>query len=69
MWLVFAVFILGLLAVGHGVRADIQQRLQQPIFVLGMAASLVTGVLAAIATFMISLPDRSRLWHCCRSRR
>jgi hypothetical protein len=27
-----------------------------------MAASLLTGVLAAITAFLVSLPDRSRLW-------
>jgi hypothetical protein len=62
IWLLFAVFILGLLAVGHGVRSDIAERLQQPVFVVGVASSLLTGILAAIASFMASLPDRSRLW-------
>jgi hypothetical protein len=37
-------------------------RVYQPLFVLGMAAALVTGVLAAIASFQISLPDSSRWW-------
>jgi hypothetical protein len=36
--------------------------LRQPVFVVGLAASLVTGILATIAAFMISLPDRSRAW-------
>lgn len=62
LWLVFAAIILGLLAMGQGVRADIADRLRQPVFSLGLAASLLTGVLAAIAAFLISLPDRSRLW-------
>ena len=62
LWLLFAAFILGLLAIGHGVRADLAERLQHPVFVVGMAASLLTGVLAAIASFMVSLPDRSRRW-------
>jgi hypothetical protein len=62
IWLLFAAFILGLLAIGHGVRPDVAQRLQQPVFIIGIAASLLTGILAAIASFMASLPDRSRLW-------
>jgi hypothetical protein len=62
LWLAFAVFIVALLAIGHGVRPDIQERLHESVFVIGMAASMITGVLAAIAAFMISLPDRSRLW-------
>ncbi len=62
VWLLFAAFILALLAIGHGVRPDLAQRLQQPVFVVGIAASLLTGILAAIASFMVSLPDRPRLW-------
>lgn len=62
IWLLFAGFILGLLAIGHGVRPDLMLRLQQPAFVIGLAASLLTGILAAVAAFVASLPDRSRLW-------
>ena len=36
--------------------------MQQPVFVVSIAASLATGILAAIASFIVSLPDRSRLW-------
>ncbi len=61
-WLLFAAFILVLLAISHGGRPDLPQRLQQPAFVIGMAASVLTGILAAIAAFIVSLPDRSRLW-------
>ena len=32
------------------------------LFVAGLAASLLTGALAAVAAFIVSLPDRSRLW-------
>ena len=49
-----------LLAVDHGIRADIEVRLRQPVFIAGLAASASTGILATIAAFMISLPDRSR---------
>ena len=62
LWLLFAALILALLAISHGVRPDLAQRLQQPVFVIGIAASLLTGVLAAVASFIVSLPDRSRLW-------
>jgi hypothetical protein len=62
IWLLFAACILSLLAVGQGVRSDIAERMEQPVFVVGIASSLLTGVLAAIASFMASLPDRSRLW-------
>lgn len=61
-WLIFAAFMLALLAIGHGVRPDLLERLQEPVFIVGVGASLLTGILAAIASFMASLPDRSRLW-------
>lgn len=61
-WLLSAAIILSLLAFGHGLRADLSQRLQQGGFVAGVTASALTGVLAAVAAFFLSLPDRSRLW-------
>jgi hypothetical protein len=61
-WLLLAAIIVLLIAVDHGVRTDIGERLRQPVFVVRLGASAVTGVLAAIAAFMISLPDRSRGW-------
>jgi hypothetical protein len=38
------------------------ERLQQPAFVVSLVAALATGTLAAVAAFVISLPDRSRWW-------
>jgi hypothetical protein len=61
-WLAFAAVLLALLAVVHGPRSDLAEQLQQRVFVVGMLASLATGVLAAGASFLVSLPDRSRLW-------
>jgi hypothetical protein len=61
-WLALAGAILALLAIGHGVRSDLLEHLRQPIFVVSIAAALATGVLAAIAAFMVSLPDRSQSW-------
>ncbi|CAN7761733.1 DUF1109 domain-containing protein [Variovorax sp. LjRoot84] len=62
LWLLLAVLIFGLLAAGHGVRPDLAQRLDQPAFIVGTAAALLTSVLAAVASFMLNLPDRSRGW-------
>jgi hypothetical protein len=62
LWLALAAFVLGLIAIAHGLRSDIAVRLHEPVFVLGMAGALVTGVLAAIASFRLSLPDASRRW-------
>ena len=61
-WLVLAVLVFGLLAVAHGMRSDLAQQLARPEFALGLAASLITGVLAAVAAFFLSLPDRTRAW-------
>lgn len=62
LWLLFAALVLGLIAIAHGVRPDLAARLRQPLFVIGMFGALGTGVLAAVASFRISLPDASRLW-------
>lgn len=62
LWIVLAALVLLLIAIGHGLRPDIAERLRQPVFVLSMIAALATGVFAAIASFQISLPDRSQWW-------
>jgi hypothetical protein len=62
LWLLLAAFVLGLIAIAHGVRPDLAERLRQPLFVIGMCSALATGALAALASFRISLPDGSRLW-------
>lgn len=61
-WLALAALVFGLLAVAHGTRSDLAQQLARREFALGLAASLVTGALAAVAAFFLSLPDRSRAW-------
>ncbi len=63
LWLLFATLILGVIAVAHGLRPDIAARLRQPVFfVWAWCAALATGILAAIASFRVSLPDGSRWW-------
>lgn len=61
-WLTIALSVLALLAVSQGIRQDIALRLHDPVFVLSMASSLLTAVLATVAAFQVSLPDRSRFW-------
>jgi len=61
-WLAFAAAVCAMLAIWQGLRADLTVRLGDPVFVLGFAAALATGILAAIAAFAVSLPDRSRWW-------
>jgi hypothetical protein len=62
LWLALAIAILVLLAIGRGVRPDIADRLRQWVFLVGLAAALLTGVLASIAAFLVSLPDRPLRW-------
>ena len=61
-WLALAAVIVALLAIAQGLRPDIATRLRQSGFVMSLGGALMTGVLATIAAFMLSLPDRSRLW-------
>ena len=62
LWLAFAAIVLGLIAIAHGVRPDFSDRVRQPLFVLSMVGALATSILAAVASFRLSLPDSSRLW-------
>jgi hypothetical protein len=61
-WLTLPALVFALLALAHGVRPDLAERLAEPRFIVGLAATLLTGVLAAAAAFMLNLPDRSRHW-------
>jgi hypothetical protein len=62
LWLAFAGLVVALLAIWRGPRSDLALRLDDPVFVLSVTAALLTGILAAIAAFAISLPDRSKWW-------
>lgn len=61
-WLLIAALVLSVLAFGQGIRPDLGRRLSDVAFVATAAGALLTGVLAASAAFLVSLPDRSRLW-------
>jgi len=61
-WLLLAALMLTLVAVGHGMRPDLMLKLRQPVFTTSVAAALMTGVLAAMASFIASVPGRSRRW-------
>lgn len=61
-WLLLAVLMLVLLGVSQGVRPDLGQRLEDPAFIARVTGALFTGILAAVAAIMLSLPDRPRLW-------
>ncbi|QWW71352.1 NrsF family protein [Rhizobium sp. WYJ-E13] len=61
-WVLMALGLMLLLTAIHGPRPQFGERLKDVVFITGMLSSLVTGMLAAVATFFVSLPDRSRLW-------
>jgi hypothetical protein len=62
LWLLLAGLVLVALAALLGTRPDLALRLREPTFLGALAGALLTGVLAAVAAFHLSLPDRSRLW-------
>lgn len=62
LWLLLAAIVMTLLAVDQGIRPDLGSRLHESAFVASLAGAILTGVLAAVAAFLVSLPDRSRLW-------
>ncbi len=62
LWLLFVALVLALIAITHGVRPDLAERLRQPLFLISMFGALATGILGAVASFRVSLPDGSRWW-------
>jgi hypothetical protein len=61
-WLALAALILVLVGINHGLRPDFAKQLADRTYVVGLIASLLTGMLATVAAFMLSLPDRSRMY-------
>ncbi|MGE0256322.1 MAG: NrsF family protein [Alphaproteobacteria bacterium] len=61
-WLLFGMLVVVLLAVGGGVRPDLMERLREATFSASVAGAILTGMGAAIAAFVLSLPGRSNLW-------
>jgi hypothetical protein len=62
LWLLLAAVVLALLAISQGVRPDLMEKVKELSFDTSLIGSLLTGVFAAAAAFLVSLPDRSRLW-------
>jgi hypothetical protein len=61
-WLLLAAAILVLFLALHGPRPDLLERLHDPLYFASVTGAVMTGILAAIAAFELSLPDRSTLW-------
>ena len=62
LWLALAVLVIGLLAMGHGVRPNLFKRATELPFQLEVIGALFTGVLAAFAAFASGIPGRSKWW-------
>lgn len=62
LWLGAAAAFLALFAANHGLRPDLAQKMDEPLFFMQVAATALTAVMAAVAAFHLSLPDRSDWW-------
>lgn len=62
LWLALAVLVIGLLAMGHGLRPNLFTRASQLPFQLELIGALLTGILAAFAAFISGIPGRSKWW-------
>lgn len=61
-WLGFAAYVLAAFFAIHGIDPASWARLADPSFALPAAGSLLAGVLATVAAFHLSLPDRPLSW-------
>lgn len=61
-WIGLAVLVVAACVVAFGPRHDLLERLSRPHEIAQLGFSIATGVLAAIAAFQLSLPDRSARW-------
>lgn len=61
-WLAFALLLIAAAVAWHGPRPDLAARLRDVHDVVQWVASAATGVLATVAAFQLSLPDRSPRW-------
>jgi hypothetical protein len=62
IWIAVAVSLLAVVAAALGVRPDLALKLGETAFVIEVVSAGLTGVLAAVAAFHLSLPDRSARW-------
>ncbi len=61
-WLCVSGVILGALTMWHGVRPEFLDRMREVAYMVAMMSAMATGILAAVAAFMVGLPDRSPRW-------
>lgn len=61
-WLALAAIIVVALGISLGLRPDLTLRFRSSLFTVRVLAALITGILAAVSAFQISMPDRSARW-------
>lgn len=61
-WLGLAALVIAMLIIGQGLRPDIWACVRDMRFDVALAGAALTGIAGAVATFMLSLPDRPRWW-------
>jgi len=61
-WIGFAALVIAACVMLFGPRHDLMERLSRPQEAAQLAFALATGLLAAIAAFQLSVPDRSARW-------
>ena len=59
LWLAAAGVLIAIGTCIEGLRPDLADCVRQPGFLLGRCAAVATAITAAVATFELSLPDRS----------
>ncbi|MGK9231400.1 DUF1109 domain-containing protein [Inquilinus limosus] len=62
LWLLIAAAVIAAVVALKGVRHERMEELGETSYQLEWAGAMLTGILAAIAAFHVSLPDRSRRW-------
>ena len=60
--ILLALVVIAILTAIRGLRADFRQQIADPAYWVQVIGAFLTGATATLATFEISLPDRSRLW-------
>lgn len=61
-WLALALVLVGGIVLSHGLRSDLGMQFARPVMLMEWLSALLTGVLAALATFLVSIPGRSPRW-------
>lgn len=62
LWLLLAAVVIGALVLVYGLADNLAARFARAREWLFLGGAVATGVLAAVAAFQASLPDRSRAW-------